>query len=383
LRIRQIAIFVCIVQAILLVAHAFLYETCRAFLWPQGDARGAAAFVIAMAVLSLSFVAASLLAWRFNNIVMRAFYRIAAVWLGAVNYLLGAALGCWAALGVALLCNAAGKPAAIWDVDSLAHRREMAVPLFALAIAVTIYGVVNAARTRVTRVTVALPNLPPSWRGRTAVLVGDSHLGHVRGIGFARRIAGMVAALQPDVVFHAGDLYDGTAADLDRLAEPWGAIPSRFGVYFVLGNHEEFSNHDKYIRALDDAGVRVLNNEKVTLDGLQLVGVHYRDGRNPVRLRAILRRAALNANAASVLLIHAPDHLAIAEEAGVSLQLSGHTHRGQFFPWTLAVKRVYGRFAYGLQRLRDLQVYTTCGAGTWGPPLRVGSNPEIVLFTFE
>jgi hypothetical protein len=121
----------------------------------------------------------------------------------------------------------------------------------------------------------------------------------------------------------------------------------------------------------------------VTLDGLQVVGVPYRDGTYAPRLREILRGAQIDRESASILLIHAPDHLDIAEEEGVSLQLSGHTHRGQFFPWNLAVGRMYGRFAYGLQRLEKMQAYVTSGAGTWGPPLRVGTNPEIVLITLE
>ena len=127
----------------------------------------------------------------------------------------------------------------------------------------------------------------------------------------------------------------------------------------------------------------MLNNEKIILDGLQIVGVHYRDSLNVEKFRSILKQAALDRDVASILLVHTPDRLAIAEEAGFSLQLCGHTHRGQFFPFTLLVSRIYGEYAYGLKRFGSLTVYTSCGAGTWGPPFRVGSNPEIVLIRFE
>jgi predicted MPP superfamily phosphohydrolase len=368
LRVRRIIIFVVIVQTMLFLGHAFLYETCRFFTSPgASDGRK---LLVAIAALSIAFVTASLLAWRYTNIAVRVFYRIAATWMGALHYLLMAAVGCWAVYGGALLEGA--HP----------DRREIAIALFGLAILVSTYGVANAAWTRVTRVTVTLPNLPAAWRGRTAALVGDTHLGHVRGSRFARRIARMVARSAPDVVFITGDLYDGTAVDAPAMAEPWGAIPSRFGTYFVMGNHEQFTSDAKYASALDDAGVRVLTNEKVTLDGLQVAGVPYRDAHDPRGLREILRRAEIDRKSASILLIHEPSHLPVAEEAGVSLQLSGHTHLGQFFPWTLAVRWIFGRFAYGLQRWGEMQVYVTSGAGTWGPPLRVGSNPEIVLITF-
>jgi predicted MPP superfamily phosphohydrolase len=364
---RRISVFVGIVQAILFAGHVFLYETCRFFLWPAATTWK---LQVAMGVLSASFVAASLQAWRYNNVAVRVFYRFAAAWLGALHYLLMAAVGCWAAYGAALLSHRNGS------------RREIAIPLFMLAILVSVWGMVNAAWTRVTRVTVELPNLPAAWRGRTAALAGDTHLGHVRGRGFSRRIARMVARWQPDVVFLTGDLYDGTAVDAPLMAEPWGEIPSRFGTYFVAGNHEQFRSDAKYIGALEDAGVRVLENEKVTLDGLQIVGVPYRDGHDARRLRKILRRTAIDPGVASILLIHEPSQLPVAEEEGVSLQLSGHTHRGQFFPRTLAVRRIFGRFAYGLQQWGEMQVYVTSGAGTWGPPLRVGTNSEIVLITF-
>jgi predicted MPP superfamily phosphohydrolase len=135
--------------------------------------------------------------------------------------------------------------------------------------------------------------------------------------------------------------------------------------------------------ALKRFGVRILNNEKIIVDGLQIVGVHYRDAVPGPRFRSLLRQAALDRERASVLLVHEPRHLVIAEEEGISLQLSGHTHRGQFFPFTRIVDRIYKQYAYGLQRLGDLIVYTTCGTGTWGPPMRVGTNPEIVLIHFE
>ena len=263
------------------------------------------------------------------------------------------------------------------------ERRPLIAMLFGLAILATVYGIANAARTRVTRITVNLPNLPDSWRGRTAALVSDLHLGHVRNRRFVERIVAMLAGFRPDVVFIAGDLYDGTAADVDRVAQPFSKLSARFGTYFVAGNHEEFSDHTKYLDAVTRAGMRVLNNERLSVDGLQVVGVHFHDSVHPVHYRAVLQRAAIDPGRASILIVHAPHNLRVAEQEGVSLQLSGHTHGGQFAPYTWIVSRIFGRFAYGLHRLDKMLVYTSCGAGTWGPPLRVGTNPEIVLIRFE
>jgi hypothetical protein len=188
---------------------------------------------------------------------------------------------------------------------------------------------------------------------------------------------------EPDAIFIAGDLYDGTAIDARRAAEPLSDLVAPQGVYFVAGNHEQFGDDRKYLQAIAAAGVRVLSNEKVEVDGLQIVGVPYRNAVRGGPFASALDAIHLDRDRASILLTHAPDHPEIAEAAGVSLQLSGHTHVGQFIPWSWMARRVYRQFVYGLSRIGKMQVFTSSGAGTWGPPLRLGSNPEIVMLEFQ
>jgi len=111
--------------------------------------------------------------------------------------------------------------------------------------------------------------------------------------------------------------------------------------------------------------------------------VPYRNAAHQSRFESALHAIGLDRDRASILLTHAPDHPEVAEAAGVSLQLSGHTHLGQFIPWSWMARRVYRQFVYGLTRIGKMQVFTSSGAGTWGPPLRLGSNPEIVMLEFE
>jgi hypothetical protein len=380
----RLFVFVGIVQAILFLAHWFVYATVVHF-WSGLAASWTVK--LAFGLLSISFVAASLLGWYSYHPLVRTFYSVSAIWLGFASFFLLASVASWIVEGVNAAARLGWRPALIADAA------------FGLAIAAALYGILNAAFPRVTRITIALPGLPPRWRGRTAALVSDLHLGHVRNVRFVRRVVNKLLALQPDIALVAGDLYDGVAGDFGKLAAPWkaltslspspaqpeGAAPHKptFGVYYIAGNHEEFYRKAEYLPLLLRSGVRVLDNEKVEIDGLQLMGVHYRDAGNPVRYRSILQSMQLDGNRASVLLLHAPVRLAISEEAGISLQLSGHTHGGQFFPWTLVAKRVWARFNHGLQRVGNLQVYTTYGTGTWGPPLRVATRPEIVLITFQ
>src|SRR6202023_2219700 len=138
-----------------------------------------------------------------------------------------------------------------------------------------LYGVFNASWTRITRATVRLANLPEAWHGRTAALISDVHLGHVRNGGFLRRMVAKILKEEPDAIFIAGDLYDGTAIDAGRAAEPLNELTAPQGVYFVAGNHEQFGDDSKYLHAIAAAGGRVLSNEKGGADGLQIVGCPY------------------------------------------------------------------------------------------------------------
>jgi hypothetical protein len=367
---KSLIVFIAMIQFILCLTHLFLYETWT-FSPVGNDTVGAFWIKLVLGFLSMSFVAASLLAFRYTNAALRAFYRAAAIWVGLLTFLFVGAVSSWIIFGVAWLAG----------VDMNFHRTVEL--LFGAAALTGLYGVFNANWTRITRTTVRLANLPAAWRGRRAALISDVHLGHVRNGSFLRRMVAKIVKEEPDTVFITGDLYDGTAIDVRRAAEPLSDLVAPHGVYFVAGNHEQFGDDSKYLHAIAAAGVRVLSNEKVEVDGLQIVGVPYRNATHDGHFASVLRGIRLDQNRASILLTHAPDHPEIAEAAGVSLQLSGHTHLGQFIPWSWMARRIYRQFVYGLSRIGKMQVFTSSGAGTWGPPLRLGSNPEIVMLEFE
>jgi predicted MPP superfamily phosphohydrolase len=366
----RIAAFVAVVQTILFLGHWFVYETWVSF-WGTSNRHATEDLRWALAILSVSFVAATLLAHRFNNAPVRVLYRIAAGWLGFLNFFFFAAFTTW-------IAYVGGRIAGL-----SVNRPILALVIFGAATCTALYGIANARWIRVRRISVRLPNLPAAWRGRVAALVSDVHLGHVNGAGFMRCIVEKLKRLQPDIVFIPGDLYDGTRVDPAALAAPWKEFSPKFGTYFVTGNHEEFTDPRKYLDGVRSAGVGVLNNEKVVIDGLQVVGVHFSDTTREERFQSVLARTQIDRRQASILLSHAPHALDVVERAGISLQLSGHTHGGQIFPSTWFTKRIFGPFTYGLQQYRNLAVFTTSGIGTWGPPLRVGTSPEIVLIQFD
>ena len=368
-RLSGIALFAAIFQIVMLAAHWFVYETWLLFWGPMNPAM-LHTLSATVGFLSFSFLGATLLAFRFNNLPVRAFYRLAAVWLGALSFLFIAAIVSWAVYALVL--------AGVLEI----HSRSIAIASFGSAALVSIWGVINANWVRTKRISVKLENLPDSWRGRTAVLVTDLHLGHLHHRAFSEKIVRKIAGLNPNVVFIAGDMFDGTRINPLEVTQPWKHLRIPLGSYFINGNHELFGGVSHYLDSIRAAGIHVLHNEKVDLDGLQLVGVPYEHATHAEHFRSILAKIAIDSSRASILLTHAPDQPAIAQEAGVGLELAGHTHLGQFFPFTWIAKRIYGQFTYGLSRVGETQFYTSSGAGGWGPPLRVGSQSEIVQITF-
>ena len=366
---RRLIPFIVVIQTILFLAHLFLYES-----WtfsPAGYGSGGSGLRVVLGLLSVSFMTASLLAFRYTNRVVRALYKFSAVWMGLLSFLLIAAAGTWVIFGLG------------WLMKLRLNFHWILEILSGIGLILGIYGLFNASWTRITRATVRLAHLPDTWRGRKAALISDLHLGHVRNGSFLRRMVAKVLREEPDAIFIAGDLFDGTAIDAGRAAEPLKQLSAPQGVYFVAGNHEQFGSDSKYMNAVAAAGVRVLSNEKVEVDGMQIIGVPYRNAFERSRFASVLQAIGLDRKRASILLSHAPDNLDVAEMAGVSLQLSGHTHLGQFVPWSWIARRIYRQFVYGLSRIGNMQVFTSSGAGTWGPPLRLGSNPEIVMLEFQ
>jgi predicted MPP superfamily phosphohydrolase len=360
---------IALMQAFLLAAHWFIYRTWIDF-WTPLSPTAALALRTVLFVLAFSFITAALLGFRHANWPVTMLYRMAAVWLGFLNYFF------WAA------CLLRLTSFALTLLRLRADRPLLAAAFFGLAIAVSLYGLVNERFIRVRRIPIQLDGLPACWRGRTALVASDLHLGHVNGSGFCRRVVALATRLNPDIVFLPGDLFDGASADADSLAAPFAALVAPFGSYFSTGNHDEFGNAAHYAEVLARVGIRTLTNEKIIVDGLTIVGIPNGDSGYPIRLRATLESLSLHRGQASILLNHVPNRLPIVEQAGVSLQLSGHTHGGQLFPFTWFTRYAFGRFTYGLQRFGALQIYTSSGAGTWGPPMRVGTSSEIVLLTF-
>ena len=298
-----------------------------------------------------------------------------------------------------------------WVVDAtglatlqLANWRTLsaqAVPL--LALGVTLLGFLNARRTpAIRRVDVPIAGLPAALHGFTLAQISDVHVGPTIKRGFLQRVVNKVNTLKADVVAITGDLVDGKVAELAAHVAPLAGLQSRHGTFFVTGNHEYYSGAHAWIVELRRLGLTVLMNEHVVLhhSSYGVLSATAVDAQEESQTIALVVLAGVNdysahhfdpahrsdpalalqgAPAAAlirILLAHQPRSAQAAHAAGFDLQLSGHTHGGQFWPWNLFVP-LQQPFTAGLNKLHTLWVYTSRGTGYWGPPKRFGAPSEI------
>jgi uncharacterized protein len=269
------------------------------------------------------------------------------------------------------------------SLDALRTASAAAVPLLALAI--TGLGYINARRTAgVVTVDIPVAGLPASLHGFTIVQISDIHVGPTIRARYLEAIVEAVNRLKPDLVAITGDLVDGSVAELAGQVAPLQKLVSREGSFFVTGNHEYYSGVESWMLHLERIGIRVLQNRHVVIerDGARLVlaGVSdYSAGHFDASHRSDPHKALAGAPpdaAFKVLLAHQPRSAPAAAQAGFDLQLSGHTHGGQFLPWNFFVK-LQQPFTAGLHAIDQLRVYVSRGTGYWGPPKRFGAPSEI------
>lgn len=246
------------------------------------------------------------------------------------------------------------------------------------------YGMASAlGRIGLAKVKVALGKLPKALDGYTIVQMSDIHVGPTIGQDFIEQLVATANAENPDMIVITGDLVDGSVEQLGKFVEPLKKLKAKDGVYFVTGNHEYYSGADEWIAFLSGLQIRVLRNERVPIrgaGGFDLAGVDDTSakgwsGHGQDVPKALAGR---DESRALVLLAHQPKAIFDAARLGVDLQLSGHTHGGQIWPWGYAVKFDQPHVA-GLARHADTktQIYTSRGTGYWGPPMRVGAPAEV------
>jgi uncharacterized protein len=240
-----------------------------------------------------------------------------------------------------------------------------------------IVGFINARVIRMKRLSIDIAKRADKKQLKVLV-ASDLHLGVMNGIRRTKYYVDKINEQQPDLVLIPGDIMDGPLAPVERrkLGEILAQMRSKHGVYAVTGNHEYIGSVEPSVRYLEQFGITFLRDEVTEVAGVQIVGREDRSNRYRKPFAELITE--LDRTKPIVMLDHQPFHLEEAEQAGVDLQLSGHTHHGQFWPINLITSRIY-EVSWGYKQKGSTHVYVSCGAGTWGPPVRIGSRSEMIV----
>ncbi len=331
-------------------------------------------------------------------ILLLALFPVSKIWgvhdFNSFNQILSLFSSLWMGLSFLVILMALGSdvfqilyrrmivPSALSWPNSVSYRRVLVGGISLGAITLGGYACWEARHVEVTQIEIPMAHLPPELEGLTLVQLSDIHYGMVYENGRLSDIVAQVNELKPDLIVITGDLVDEAVSHMEDMAVPLARLKSRLGVLAVMGNHEFFAGVDRAETIMRRAGIQVLRNEtKVLPGGLQVLGiddptVYRRTGKPLPDMDGLIKR--LNPDQPSILLYHQPIHFEEAAREGIGLQLSGHIHGPQFFPM-IPIARLFYPHLRGLSQSGDSHLYVSRGVGTGGPPMRLGSPPEIVF----
>lgn len=361
-------LFITLSIALLLGCHLFVYSSIIKFFVITKPILKKSFFVLFL-FLTFSFVLSSILINLHFNIFSKAFYFLSSLWMGWLLYLIIGFLFVWL---VAWLSG-------YFKLNVNFSWLTIIIIIFSLFY--SLWGVYNAHQIKIKPVDIKIKNLPSSWIGKKAVQLSDIHLGSIYGKKFIEKIITETNKLQPDIIFITGDYFDGLDGNASELIAPLAKLQNKNGIFFIMGNHETYYGSDKIKAAFAETPIKILQDEKVEIDGLQIIGDNYRGPEVATKIETVLN--LVDPTKPSIMLSHVPINIEKIKNSGVDLLLCGHTHNGQLWPFNFITNLIFKGFDSGLRQTGNLSVYTTNGLGTWGPPIRTSSRPEIVLFTLN
>ena len=303
-------------------------------------------------LFAIAYPAAAVLERSISHIITRAFYAIASAWMGISFFILILLIG--------------------YEILNFIFKIPpftAGISILAIASVISVYAIINSLYLEIKEVEFKIPNLK---REMKIVQLSDMHIGSIRNSGFIKKIVEKTNTLNPDAVLITGDTADGSAKLHPHMFNAINDL--KCPVFLGMGNHDFYEGIENVHEVLKTTNITVLRDEIVEFEDLQIIGVDYSLERN--YLRKIISQMEIDKSKPSILMYHVPTEIKAASESGISLLLSGHTHKGQFFPFTILGRLVFPYFN-GIYNYEETQVYVSQGTGTWGPPMRLGSRSEI------
>ena len=308
---------------------------------------------------------------RFSDgILARIFYAKIMILTGIMFYIfLGAVL-----IGIMLLADKFFH----FDLDW----QNLSKIILIVAFSLSTLGFIQSFFLKTTAYTISKEDSKNNLSNKKIVLIADTHLGLINQTKLSKRAVSKILSEKPDAVLIAGDFFDGPDFRLQKSMNEWSILAKQLPVYYAPGNHEEYGPYAKFINALKNSGVTVLEDDSAYFEGVQIMGLKYRTKGQEKEVNEVLTKI-YDGKSPSILINHPPIFQSEAKNHGVFLEVSGHSHKGQFWPFGYIVKAVYGKYYYGLHKYENLTQITTSGVGTASVPFRTFNTPEIVVINFE
>lgn len=320
--------------------------------------------------LSFVFILAPVLAMRYKSRIVRWFHFFSMYWIVLIGILFA---GSFVFLFLEDLATAFKFEFLLTNAIWVS---------FLGSVLIYFYGIGNARTLRTKEIEVEIKNLPEWWRGKKIVFLSDTHLGNEYRSGFSKKIIKRIYSINPEAVFIGGDFFDGVKCDAEKLIHPFKNLKVPYGIYFVSGNHD-YSQYSKlFFKAIIESNINILKNKCKTIEGINFYGVDYEDTKKKETFKKVLSDFKIDREKVNILIKHVPDNVDISEKAGITFQLSGHTHHGQIFPLLYLTKFLFDGYDYGLKNYKNMKIYISSGAGAASAPFRFGTNSEIVVIKF-
>lgn len=322
-------------------------------------------------ILPVMFVGAMAYGGKNFSLLNSWIYTTGAAWLGILTYLV---IATFIISILIILNNYFGFNIPV---------KLILIILIICSIVTAVIGIINASNIRVVRIEVDSPALSPLWKGKKIVFSSDTHLGLIRREKFMKKIVGIINKEKPDVTFNLGDLIDGPSFPYVKGFAPISELNSPMGNYYVEGNHESYSQEYGTFKENFPKNLNDITGKKIIVNSTQIIGIPYGAMKANNEINNELEQVKYDKNIPSIILMHDPKDTPKLADNNVSLVLSGHTHAGQFFPFTLLVKKIAGKYFHGLTYTKETAAITSSGVGTAMVPIRIGTVPEIIVVTIK
>ncbi len=345
-----------------------IYAIYTAFTYQNAIGSYYLSLLIFLILTPIIFIISSIISFKFYNRLNSFFYTLSSIGLPILIYFFISSV-------ILTVLN--------WILPEYSNLYPLAVyTLITLCFILVIYGIINSYIFKLRKITIPASKLA-SLKDKKIILLADSHIGLIHKKNFLKRAINFVNKQNPDIVIFAGDLIDGAKIPFSQFLEPVSLLKAKDGVYYSPGNHEAYSKDTKTLYKVVEDYMQILHDKKTSLGEIDILGLSYDafEGKDAIINR--LYKAEYKIERPTIVINHSPKNNEALLEAGVDLVVSGHTHGGQLWPFTIIAKKLFKGYARGVVKYKDSYSITTVGIGTWGPPLRIATRPEIVEITFQ